>query len=149
MTDKVESTVNSTKEVLSKVTESQFWDTLMKYSEEITKTVIEKTPEAYQALLQLIQFKFGFEVIVSGIITICIWLLIYKSIKLGIKYRASLDSEAMFPVVVFTFMVIVALFMVSLDYFTDLLQFTNWLGFLFPEGYLAMKALEAVGLNLL
>ncbi len=136
------------------VTESMdvFFDKLGTYADKLADSMVEKAPEAYNALLTLIQFKSGFDLLVNllfivlfvGASFVWFWGVLPKS-RVAANESAWWSGEIIFftgylPIIIFSICAFVNLCL--------FLNFKAFLGLFYPEGYLALKALEAVGIYL-
>ena len=126
-----------------------FFTKLTEATEVITEKLIEVTPQAAEALLNLIQFKGVFNITISGLFTGITLFLIINTVSLLQRMFEEKLSEAAIPrVIVQGFLSVLLILTCMVWALPTLLSFYNWLSALFPEGAIALKALEAVGIEL-
>ena len=124
-----------------------FFTKLTEAADIVTAKLVEVAPEAAEGLLNLVQFKSGFEIIVGLFWTLPLMLYLAFLLKPSIKHfkNNKHDMEEQFAVII---MPIIILSLPTIISFLYLLHFETWLGLFYPEGYIALKALEAVGISL-
>jgi small-conductance mechanosensitive channel len=118
-----------------------FFEQLAEVTRLLKEQFINVAPEVMQILLSTVQLK--------GIFSLCIGfilLILLLPIKSLFKkmWKASKDEYAEMGVVLFGF--IFGLLYLLIVVYT--LRFSSWLAAFYPEGALALKAIEAVGVNL-
>lgn len=145
----------TTQETLQKETQEAFQEGLDGFLDRLnnaidvtTEKLLEVAPEAAELILTLVQLKGGFTLITS-FLSIAIAVILCK------KYTATLwnwgqehgDNSEGFSLIPCVFLVIACLvaFIAGL---CNLLYFYNWLSLILPEGAIALKALEAAGIDL-
>lgn len=133
-----------------------FFTKLTEAADVVTEKLIEVTPEAADAILNLVQFKGVFYITVPAIV-LALWIgLIVNGIKFlrnvnpEIWGIAEYDGAAGDITRIFVQGgVCFAMFFPSVIWaIPSILSFYNWLSALYPEGAIALKALQAVGIDL-
>ena len=128
---------------------SAFMDKLSEAATAITGKLVETAPVALDALLGLIRFKGIFEVTMDLVfLAIPIIILFTFGKKVWAWTVKNIDecTECVCTICMLFFGPLLVWAFFSLH---NLFNFTNWLSALYPEGILAIKALEAVGIKLL
>lgn len=123
----------------------EFFGKISEAADIVTEKLVEVTPEAADALLSLVQAKGIFDLATATPVILClIWasiILMKKSIKF---YQA--DENPMFvPAGASALMLGFVAFAVSCE---TILNFYIWASVFYPEGAVAMRALEAAGITL-
>lgn len=124
-----------------------FIERLNQAADVITSKLIEVAPDATEAILNLVQFKGIFEIGVSAVWLVTSLVLLILHFKIiwpwSVKYIDEADGISL---VANLALVPIGFFIVdsSISFF----NFYNWLSAFYPEGALALKALEAVGIDL-
>lgn len=108
--------------------------------------VIEVAPEAAEAILSLVQFKGGFNIAV-GVLFLIATVAVFKfGFLSGISdlREDEYSGIGLFKAMAGGFIAFVSGFITCVY----LLSFYNWVSAFYPEGAIALKALEAVGVSL-
>lgn len=127
---------------------SAFMDKLSEAATTITGKLVETAPVALDALLGLIRFKGIFEVtmdLVFLVIPVAVLLAFGGKVWRWMKDTWDECDDCVVLTGIFFFGPLIAISLIMLH---NLFNFTNWLSALYPEGILAIKALEAVGIKL-
>jgi hypothetical protein len=128
-----------------------FFDKLGGYADKLEEVIMDKAPEAYGALLDLIQFKAAYE-IGSGLLFtgIAASLSLFWIKKMLPKAREADEGGYSDGVVTFFggYVPSIILSVITLVTFAQTISFLNVLGLFYPEGYLALRALQAVNITL-
>lgn len=128
-----------------------FFDKLNEVTTLLTDKMVDVSPEIVETLLNLVQAKSGFNLILGCFLTIPLMVFWFNRSRVSQwvedKERTqALDNKGGY-VVLSAFLGFCAV-MASIFGVVDILAFSNWLGVFYPEGALALKALEAAGINL-
>lgn len=144
MTDKIEeTTLEGVDLFFTKITEA---------GEVIADKLIEVSPDVAEGLLTLVQYKGGFDLLIATLYLIVFTIATKKIWTWGMKkpdpqcyYRNFKNlEEGIVPLsVVWSFF-----FVLGVAALYDLFHFYNWVALFYPEGAVAIKALEAVGITL-
>lgn len=126
-----------------------FFTKLTEAADIVTAKLIEVTPDAAEAILNLVQFK-GIFTIVSSLpfvilIPIVAWHLFFRLHKWIQDEPGYYDRGVAYVPAAF---VSIPVGLIWAAFVVDFISFYNWLSALYPEGAIALKALEAVGINL-
>lgn len=123
-----------------------FFSKLNEAADVVTEKLVDVAPEATEAILNLIQFKGVFNLVLGGVF----FLMLVATICTIFTAKVDDDYDpASFRdgVKIYGGMIVAfPLFIATLE--VGFLSFYNWLSAFYPEGALALKALEAVGITL-
>jgi len=123
-----------------------FFDKLSGAMDIVGEKLIDVTPEAAEHLLNLVQFKGIFGISKAGIVLAIVATLATWS-WLKLKRYASSGNSTVDEICAWatcnTALTVVSGFVLMI-----FLDFYNWISAFYPEGAIALKALEAVGINL-
>lgn len=125
-----------------------FFDKLTEAAGIISVKLIEVAPDAAAALLNLVQFK-GIFILMSTFIFITLTTIIglYYTKKLW-KWASVTDAGDGIGEYIPGVMLCLGSCALLLCSIWPLFEFYNWLSAFYPEGAIAFKALQAVGINL-
>lgn len=129
-----------------------FFTKLTEVTTQLTDKLISVAPDIADALLNLVQAHSVFNLIVGFLmltIPACIVFLKWHSLWAWVEKKeddAGIDASGMYGLL--GLFCVVVMGGTSLMGLLKLLSFTNWIGAFYPEGALALKALEAAGLSL-
>lgn len=125
-----------------------FFDKLTEATEIISGKLIEVAPDAANALLNLVQFKGIFNLIVPSLFFFTFLFLVIN----GLKWLTEVDDLEDDANCVRLFVQGITCFITGIFSLLwavpNMLSFYNWLSALYPEGAIAFKALQAVGIDL-
>lgn len=133
----------------TKETLMTFVDKLAEAGTIVTDKLIEVAPDVAQSLLMLIQFKGIFDIILN-----IIAFLVFSTITAIVfnfrkkVYELTEDSYEKEAPRFFYWLVFFILPTISIILFFNIFNFYNWVAAFYPEGAVAIKALEAVGITL-
>lgn len=150
--------MDNTKEVVTATTEESiisivsFTNKLLSYGEEIGRVMVAKAPEAYEALLDLIRFKSAFILAENFLLFIVVLAFTISMWVYGIPYARRVDKDCRtegFTTFLIGFLPTIILTVMCVEvFFINVLDFQTILGVFYPEGYLALKALNTVGVDI-
>ncbi len=132
-------------EEVSKVVDG-FFDKLTEATEIISTKLIEITPDAAVVLLHLVQFKGVFAISKIMVMFLVMGTLVLWSWRKFIAHTKKDDFDVEGARVWATANILGSVSVVIL--FCATANFYNWISAVYPEGAIAFKALEAVGINL-
>lgn len=129
-----------------------FFTKLTEAADIVTEKLIEVAPEAAQAVLNLVQFKGIFSLLAASILLAGLTIAVRKMWKWLLVKREDgtnhllyeMEGAVVLPWLGFS-LLFFAWFVVFMD---DFLSFYNWLSAFYPEGAVALKALQAAGIDL-
>lgn len=127
-----------------------FVDKLNTAADIITSKLIEQAPEALESILNIIQYKGIFD-LATAFVLVCVFaplsVFFAKVARDGLldKYDTPLDSE--FAGIVFGILFSLAI-AGAIIFSGRIFDFNLWLASFYPEGALALKALNSVGIEL-
>lgn len=121
-----------------------FFEKLNQAADVVTQKLVAVAPEAAEAMLSLVQAKGIFDLVISALFILAACMLAKITIKTCKKVFET-DSEHLIPAFVVTGVFSAISFITGGIGF---LNFYNWVAAFYPEGAIAMKALEAVGIEL-
>ena len=125
-----------------------FFDKLTEVTGTLSNKLIDVAPAVADALLNLVQFKGVFEIATSLIVIITMVTVVKinnaRLFEYGQKYSRHSDGFSYVP---WVGMIFISSF-VSVLMFFNLVDVYNWLSAIYPEGALALKALEAANIKL-
>lgn len=126
-----------------------FFTKLTEAADIVTQKLIEVAPDAAEALLKLVQVKGGFN-LVSEFLWVTVYFLITRWLyNTGKKfYNGGGYSDTDIPIFVCSFFAAVVPGILTLVMLADFLKFYDWLSVFYPEGAVALMALEAAGIKL-
>lgn len=121
-----------------------FFEKLNQAADVVTQKLVAVAPEAAEAMLSLVQAKGAFDLGISTLFILASIALAKVAIK-TCKKAFETHFEPLIP----AFMVTGVLSAISLiTGGAGFINFYNWVAAFYPEGAIAMKALEAVGIDL-
>ena len=128
-----------------------FADKLAEAGMMVTDKLIEVAPDVAESILKLVQikgiFEISYDVIVFGTLSIVIALMV-KNWKRLDEWSDNIRSDDGAAVMgVYNFLLIL-LAVVTFFNFLSIFDFYNWVAAFYPEGAIAIRALEAVGITL-
>lgn len=132
-------------------TVGSFSEKLIEASEVVTTKLIEVAPDVADAMLMLIQAKGIWEITTDFLITVpfLLPLFFYKTIFNKTKeWEEDLCSydKGFYHASAFTLIALSSF--ISFICVCDIFNFYNWVAAFYPEGAVALKALEAAGISL-
>ena len=127
-----------------------FFTKLTEVTDTLTDKLVDIAPEAADALLSLVQFKGVFHIVSPFLILITILAVGVFSVKRLYKWAGKFDMNPADEGLQYVPMCVVGGLTIILSgvHFFKLFNFYNWLSAFYPEGAIALKALEAVGIDL-
>lgn len=147
MTDTTQITSSAAQEVAAKTQESMdaFFSKLTEAATVVTEKLVEVAPDAAEAMLNLVQFKGVFGLVLGLVFAIGL----FVSIRMLSKVRFDEYNDPDSPKSAVNLVGGIAGSVVSTaGVLINLFPFYNWLAAFYPEGAIALKALEAVGINI-
>lgn len=129
-----------------------FTNKLLSYGEELGKVMLDKAPEAYEALLDLIRFKSAFvlaENLILFLVVLGFTLFMWTT---GIPFAKKVDNDkeddGFYTVLMGYLPAILLTGLCTIIFFSGVLDFQTIIGIVYPEGYLALKAINSVGITI-
>lgn len=143
---------DATQEVATKTQESMdvFFSKLTEAATVVTEKLIEVAPDAAEALLNLVQFKGFFSLAVGA--ALLIGTLVCLNVIRSVKWEETRYSSGSEPATATDWLKFIGGITLGISFLFGaailLFSFYNWLSAFYPEGAIALKALEAVGINI-
>lgn len=147
----------STDSVIENVTSSDgfnnFFDLLTDAATVVTLKLVEVAPDVAQGLLNLIQIKGIFSIGRSVLLLLGIlglFTLMYKKVVPWVaqkEEKVNYDYSGL-PTLFFLFVPYAIMGFIFISQLVSFLSFYHWIAAFYPEGAIALKALEAAGINL-
>lgn len=137
-----------TQEVTKTTTENidAFFGKLTEAADIVTAKLVAVAPEAAEAILRLVQFKGVFTLATDVIVAFALFLVTNKYAPPLLKWAKD-DEYNPLPFAVILIAGIIG-GILTIAVIIDLATFYNWVSAFYPEGAIALKALEAVGVSL-
>lgn len=142
----METTETTTQEVVVDGMD-RFFDNLTQAATTVSEKLIEVTPAVAEALLSLVQYKGMFTLTTAFILLIIAGLIIRLSLLRIYRAIVKTDEDPFLYVMLFILLCCftIMLLMVSV---ASIGSFYNWVAVFYPEGAIALKALEAAGIDI-
>lgn len=126
-----------------------FFTKLTEAADIVTEKLIDVAPEAAEAILNIVQFKGAFNLVLSGLLILLIPIVAFQAWSKAIKFVRSKNGSYFSDIVYMPLgLATVIAFIPWIIAFSEGWSFYNWLSAFYPEGAVALRALEAVGINL-
>lgn len=119
-----------------------FFTKLTDAADIVSTKLVEVAPDAAYALLHLVRFKGIFDLSLGALLLLMGLILCTKALE----FMKRDDEDPTFDIL--GALLAVVSFVVFLSGMVEILSFYNWVAALYPEGAIALKALEAVGITL-
>jgi len=151
MTTTTENTIGPTQQIEETTLKGldTFFTKLTEAADVVTQKLIEVTPEAADAILNLVQFKGIFELSTGFLVFIIpLGLVLWSWLKFKKYVSCTTGSNFCGEIAVLWLGGNIITTIITIIAFISVLDFYNWLSAFYPEGAIAFKALEAVGINL-
>lgn len=111
----------------------------------VTTKIVDVGVQAADLVLNLVQMKSIFTLVISVVVIVVTLLVRSKGVQWVVSNDETMSSEDKFFTNIVSWLPATAIMVYPIS---QLLSFYNWAGAIYPAAAIAMKALEAAGINL-